>query len=72
MYIFDWSIYKNKLVSIICSTDAIIPDRAFMLISSELNKLNIKNFIGSVEDFENILMIEAINLLIYLLIKINQ
>ena len=43
---FDWSIYKNKLVSIRCSTDAIIPDWAFMLISSELNKINIKNFIG--------------------------
>ena len=52
---------KNKLVSISCSTDAIIPDWAFMLISSELNKLNIKNLIGSIEDFENILMIEAIN-----------
>ena len=35
---FDWSIYKNKLVSISCSADAIIPDWAFMLISSELNK----------------------------------
>ena len=37
---FDWSIYKNKLVSISCSTDAIIPDWAFMLISSELNRVN--------------------------------
>ena len=31
-----------------------------MLISSELKKLNIKNFIGSVSDFENYLTIEAI------------
>ena len=58
---YDWSIYKKVFVSIQCSNDAIIPHWAFMLIASELKKLNIKNFIGSVNDFENYLTIEAIN-----------
>ena len=30
----DWSVYKDQLVGIICSTDAILPSWAFMLVSS--------------------------------------
>jgi hypothetical protein len=32
----DWEIYRNKMVSIICSVDAIIPSWAFMLVASYL------------------------------------
>ena len=32
-----------------------------MLVSSELKKINIKNFIGSVNDYENFLITEKIN-----------
>ena len=58
---FDWSTYKGKNVVIQCSNDAIIPHWAFMLVSSELKKINIKNFIGSVNDYENFLITEKIN-----------
>ena len=33
----DWSVYKNRAVAIYCSTDAIIPNWAYMLLSSKLN-----------------------------------
>ena len=58
---FDWSRYNGKNVAIQCSNDAIIPHWAYMLVSSELKKINIKNFIGSINDYENFLITEKIN-----------
>ena len=48
---FNWSLLKGKNISIICSNSAIIPDWAFMLVSSELTKCGIKNFIGNIKTF---------------------
>jgi len=58
---FDWLSYNGKQVAIQCSNDAIIPHWAYMLVSSELKNLNIKNFIGTVNDYENFLITEKIN-----------
>ena len=52
----DWQQYQDKFVSIQCSNNAIVPDWAFMLISSSLNKKQIKNFIGSLELMEHIIV----------------
>jgi len=52
----DWKQYKDKFVSIQCSNNAIIPDWAFMLISSSLKENEIKNFIGSLELMEHIIV----------------
>jgi hypothetical protein len=32
----DWSVYKDRYVSIVCSSDAIVPTWAYMLITSKL------------------------------------
>jgi len=58
---FDWKCFDGKQVAIQCSNDAIVPHWAYMLISSELKKFNIKNFIGAVSDYENFLISEKIN-----------
>ena len=57
----DWKQYKNNFLSIDCSNDAIIPDWAFLLVSSYLKKDEIKHVIGSLELLENILINETIN-----------
>jgi len=57
---FDWSIYNNAYVHLYCSTDAIIPAWAYMLISTYLNPIAHKVVVGSSEDLESILYAEAI------------
>ena len=57
----DWKQYKNNFLSIVCSNDAIIPDWAFLLVSSYLKKDEIKHVIGSLELLENIFINETIN-----------
>jgi len=48
----DWSQYKNQYVAITCSSDAIIPDWAFMLLVVNLEPFVEKCHIGSLEDLE--------------------
>ena len=47
----DWSKYKNSYVYVHCSSDAIIPTWAYMLVSSELENHTKKVTIGSKERF---------------------
>jgi hypothetical protein len=57
----NWNQYTDKGVSIVCSNEAIVPDWAFMLVSSKLENLNITHIIGSNKDLVIKLLNEAIN-----------
>ena len=61
---FDFSNYTNKTVALNCSSDAIVPMWAFMLITSYLNSVNADIHFGIKEDvFQQIFTanINAIN-----------
>ena len=57
---YDWSAYENGFVALYCSSDAIIPAWAYMLISTYLHPICKKVVIGSLQDLENVLFTEAI------------
>lgn len=48
----DWSVYENTAVYLFCSSDAIIPTWAYMLIGSELSKFLVYFLVGSKIDLE--------------------
>jgi len=48
----DWSQYKNKLVAIHCSSDAIVPTWAYMLLTVALEPFASKVFYGTLEELE--------------------
>jgi hypothetical protein len=48
----DWSQYKNRFVAITCSADAIIPNWAYMLLTSVLQPHAAKIVFGTIDDLE--------------------
>lgn len=62
---FDWTQFNNKFVAVSCSTDAIIPSWAFMLIAIELSGITKKTVLGSLDDLEREIYIESLSLLDY-------
>ncbi|HET8855719.1 MAG TPA: DUF2480 family protein [Salinimicrobium sp.] len=52
---YDWSQYKDCYVALNCSSDAIIPGWAFMLLATCLNPYAKKAIAGNLEDLENLL-----------------
>ncbi len=48
----DWSNYKDAYVALTCSTEAIVPGWAFMLVASKLQPYAKKLVVGSLEDLE--------------------
>lgn len=46
----DWTSFKNKSVAVFCSTDAIIPTWAFMLVASYLEPYTDTIFMGTEND----------------------
>lgn len=51
----DWEQYKEAYVALNCSSDAIIPGWAYMLITTKLQPYVIKTVVGSLEDLETAL-----------------
>jgi hypothetical protein len=48
----DWTQYNNCYVALTCSTDAIIPSWAFMLVTTELVPFAKKIIIGNLKELE--------------------
>ena len=51
----DWSVYKDAYVALHCSTDAIVPDWAYMLITMQLQGFAKLTVMGSLEHLESII-----------------
>ncbi len=49
---FDWSQYQDQYVALTCSTDAIIPGWAYMLLSIQLEPYAKKVIVGDLEQLE--------------------
>lgn len=56
----DWKQYKNSFVALHCSTDAIVPAWAYMLVSTQLQGIAHKTIVGSLELLETILYTTSI------------
>ena len=62
---YHWEDFKNQYVAIYCSTDAIVPGWAYMLIQTYLNGIAKKTVFGSLDTLETVLyssIIEKIDL----------
>lgn len=56
----DWSRYKDAYVALTCSTDAIIPAWAYMLLATYLQPFAKKAIVGDLDLLESILYTEII------------
>ncbi|MCB0464486.1 MAG: DUF2480 family protein [Aequorivita sp.] len=56
----DWSQYQEKFVALFCSTDAIVPGWAYLLLSLHLAPFAKKVTVGSLEELESILFAELL------------
>lgn len=57
----DWSQYQDTFVALTCSTDAIIPAWAFMLMTIHLQPFAKKTIIGNLESLETSIYQDVIN-----------
>lgn len=56
----DWTQYKDKLVAITCTADAIVPTWAYMLLATKIEPYAKKVVFGTLEQLEQALFQEAI------------
>ncbi|NRR91289.1 DUF2480 family protein [Winogradskyella undariae] len=57
----DWSQYQDCFVALHCSTDAIVPDWAYMLIAIELETYSQQTIIGTLDELESLLYAHIIS-----------
>ncbi|WP_147677132.1 DUF2480 family protein [Algibacter pacificus] len=58
---FDWSQYQDAYVALTCSSDAIIPGWAYMLLSIQLEPFAKKIIIGTLDNLETAIYQDIIN-----------
>jgi hypothetical protein len=61
----DWASYKDKMVAITCSADAVVPTWAFMLVSIALEPFAEKIIFGNLETLEAIIFNEVLQTITY-------
>ena len=57
---YNWDSYKNKFVAVTCSTDAIIPPWAYMLVASYLQPLARDVMVGNAEEVNKTIFLDNI------------
>lgn len=57
----DWSQYQDCFVALTCTTDAIVPGWAYMLLCTYLQPFSKKTVVGDLELLESMLYAEIIN-----------
>lgn len=57
---FNWGQYKGTYVALTCSTDAIIPSWAYLLIATQLTPYAKKTAVGNLELLETVIFQEVI------------
>ncbi|PKH50253.1 hypothetical protein CXF68_05860 [Tenacibaculum sp. Bg11-29] len=56
----DWSQYKDNYIALTCSSDAIIPSWAYLLLTAHLSSFSKKIIVGGLEMLETVLYQEII------------
>ncbi len=59
----DWEVYRGCLVAVTCSTDAIVPTWAYMLIANKLSGVAKQFIFGSPQELESLMFIRKIDTL---------
>lgn len=61
----DWSQYENKNVAITCSTDAIVPTWAYMILANQMSPYAKSIHFGTEDEVKDRLLLEAIDKIDY-------
>jgi Protein of unknown function (DUF2480) len=57
----DWSVFQDKAVAFTCTTDAIIPSWAYMLLASSIHSYASHYVFGSLADLERSMIQKTLN-----------